>query len=62
MMMGRERRVRRTVVMGHSEDTEGTKTEELPGMFGVKHGAAQIRSQKGTGLGRGRTGPVTSDM
>ena len=46
-MMGRERRVKKTVVMGQSEDMEGTKSEELPGMSGVKHRAAQIRSQKG---------------
>lgn len=62
MMMGRERRVKKTVVMGQSEDMEGTKSEELPGMSGVKHRATQIRSQKGTGLGRGCTGAVTSDM
>ena len=62
MMMGRERRVKRTVVMGQSEDTEGMKTEELPATFGMKHRAAQIRSWKGIGLGGGWVGAVSSDM
>ena len=48
--------------MGQSEDTEGMKTEELPATFGVKHRAAQIRSQKGIGLGGGWAGAVSRDM
>ncbi|XP_055269272.1 uncharacterized protein LOC129547558 [Moschus berezovskii] len=56
------KRVKRTVVTGHSEDKEGMKTGELPGTFSVKYRAAQIRSQKGTGLGGAWRGAVTSDI
>ena len=54
--------MKRTVVMGQSEDKEGMKTEELPGMFGVKYRAAQIGSQKGIELGGDWSGAATRDM
>ena len=47
------------MVRGQSEDEEGIKTEELPGMFGVEYRTAQIRSQKGIDLG---SRVMTSDM
>ena len=54
--------MKRTVVMGQSEDKEGMKTEELPGMFGVKYRTAQIGSQKGIELGGDWSGAATRDM
>lgn len=54
--------MKKTVVIGQSEDKEGMKTEELPGTFGVKYRAVQIGSQKGNELGGDWSGAVTRDM